>query len=1166
MVRKLIAWALDNPLVVILLTVALSAIGLYSFVYVNVEAYPDPAPAIIEVFAQFPGASAEEVERQVTVPLEVTFAGMPGLKAIRSKSLYGLSDLKMSWNYGGPYTYEAGRQEVINRLATISQPLPTGVTPQISPESPTGEIYRYVLKTPKDSAGNEVYTLNDLKSLQDWVLEREFRNVPRIIDVCGWGGTVRRYEIHPDPDRMRRYGITLAQLQAAISNSNMTVGGDYVNQGQVAMTVRSVGQFGGAADPVTKVLGMKNPVAAAAVLRAEERRRIRDIRSLVITSINNQPIRVEDIVEGGRSTGSEVGEKGVVVSHQTRLGRIGYWKADKERPPRSPRSIAEDGHDEPDKVESIVLMRKNEETLPALKDVKAKVAELNDPESGRLLPGVSIETYYDRTDLLHITTETVRENLIVGMALVAIILLMFLSNVRSALIVAINIPLALLFAFSVLFLRNKSANLLSIGAVDFGIIVDSSVIMVENIYRHLSSGEYAELSLKERILKASREVERALFFTTAIMVCAFVPLFTMQGPEGQIFGPMADTYAFALGGALLLSLTVAPVLCLLMFKNLQPSPDNWLVRRMKSGYLRNLKFCLEHRWLTVSVMGTLTVGTVFMLPLLGREFMPALEEGNLWIRGTAPLNTSLERHTEISQKARAIMASYPEVESIVNQLGRPDDATDTDGYYNSEYFVPLRPEKEWPLVVKETGWKRWIFGSTRARSKDEIVEAMNKELEAKLPGINWNFSQNIRDNVMEALSGIKGDNSVKIIGPDLDRLEVLATKTKNILAQVRGIENVGIFHIRGQSHLEFRVDPEKCQRWGVQTADVNNVVQSALGAQALSQMIEGERRFDISVRWPRKLRSSETDILDIPVDVGNNTVMQSSGPGNIPTALGTGLASPSVVGSTIKTDNPISNTPRLRLRDLVSPVGDDGAPNPEGPYERHGASTIFREQGKRLIALKFSVRDRDLAGTVAEAQARTAQIFEAPYHAVWSGEFEEMQDAEQRLMIIVPLSLGMIFVLLYIAFHNVLDAIMVFSNVLALSLGGVWALLLTGTNFNISAAVGFISIFGVAIMDGLLLISYFNQMRFQGLPLESAILHGAEKRVRPVMMTALTAIFGLLPAALSTKIGSQTQRPLAIVVVGGMISTLFLTRYLMPVLYSFYGHREPPASAGNMAH
>jgi cobalt-zinc-cadmium resistance protein CzcA len=1166
MVRKIIEWALANPLLVVLLAVALAAMGTYSFLNVKVEAYPDPAPAIIEVFAQFPGASAEEVERQVTVPLEVTFAGMPGLKSIRSKSLYGLSDLKMSWNYGSRYTYEAGRQEVINRLATLSQPLPAGVTPMISPESPTGEIYRYVLSAPKDSLGRDIYTLNDLKALQDWVLEREFRTVPRIVDVCGWGGTVRRYEVQPDPDRLRKFGITLAQLQNAIQNSNATVGGDYVNQGQVAMTVRSVGLFGGGADPTVKVLGLSDPKKASSILRSEERRRIQDIRSLVITSVNNQPVRVEDVVEGGRASPGDLGNQGVVVSHQTRLGRIGYWQPDIDRPPHSKQTLAQIGHDNPDVVECIVLMRKNEETRPALKDVKAKVAEINDPKAGRLLPGVKIEPYYDRSDLLAITTETVRENLLVGMALVTIILLMFLSNVRSALIVAINIPLALCFAFTVLFTRGMSANLLSIGAVDFGIIVDSSVIMVENIYRHLSSGEYAELTLKERILKATHEVERALFFTTAIMVCAFVPLFTMKGPEGQIFGPMADTYAFALAGALMLALTVAPVLCLLSFKNLQPTPDNWLVRKMKEGYLRNLRICLRYRWATVGIMAALTLGTLMLLPLLGREFMPALEEGNLWIRGTAPLNTSLERHTEISRQARAIMATYPEVETIVNQLGRPDDATDTDGYYNSEYFVPLLPEKDWPRTVERTGWEKWLLGPKRARTKDEIVEAMDAELEAKLPGISWNFSQNIRDNVMEALSGIKGDNSVKIVGPDLDKLETLAEKTKHILQQIPGIENVGIFHIRGQSHFEFRVDPEKCQRWGVQTADVNNVVTRALGGKALSSMVEGEKLFDISVRWPKRLRSSESDILDIPVDIANNTVVQSQGPGVVPSAIGHGTATPSNVGALANTGNIISNTPRLRLRDLVTPVGDDGAPDPDSQFTRPGASMIYREQGKRLIAIKFSVRGRDLAGAVAEAQAKTNDLYQAPYRAVWSGEFEEMQEAEARLMIIVPLSLAMIFVLLYMAFRNVLDSIMVFSNVVALSLGGVWALLLTGTNFNISAAVGFISIFGVAIMDGLLLISYFNQLRFQGLPLDEAILQGAEKRVRPVMMTALTAIFGLLPAALSTKIGSQTQRPLAIVVVGGMISTLFLTRYLMPVLYAFYGHREPAAASAHMAH
>jgi heavy metal efflux system protein len=1166
MVRKIIEWALANPLLIVLLAVALSVVGAYSFLNVNVEAYPDPAPAIIEVFAQFPGASAEEIERQVTVPLEVTFAGMPGLNAIRTKSLYGLSDLKMSWNYGSKYTYEAGRQEVINRLATLSQTLPAGVTPQISPESPTGEIYRYVLNVPKDSSGQDVYTLNDLKALQDWVLEREFRTVPRIVDVCGWGGTVRRYEVQPDPDRLRKFGVTLAQLQNAIQNSNATVGGDYVNQGQVAMTVRSVGLFGGGADPTIKVLGLSNPKEASSILREEELRRIKDIRALVITSVNNQPVRVEDVVEGGRAAPGDLGQQGVVVSHQTRLGRIGYWRPDIKRPPHSTQSIASIGHDEPDVVECIVLMRKNEETRPALKDVKAKVAELNGPDAGRMLPGVKIEPYYDRSELLAITTETVRENLLVGMGLVTIILLMFLSNVRSALIVAINIPLALCFAFTVLFTRGMSANLLSIGAVDFGIIVDSSVIMVENIYRHLSSGEYAELTLKQRILKATHEVERALFFTTAIMVCAFVPLFTMKGPEGQIFGPMADTYAFALAGALLLALTVAPVLCLLSFKNLRPTPDNWLVRKMKEGYLRNLRVCLQYRWVTVGIMSALTIGTLTMLPLLGREFMPALEEGNLWIRGTAPLNTSLERHTELSRRARAIMATYPEVESIVNQLGRPDDATDTDGYYNSEYFVPLLPEKDWPQAVERTGWQKWVLGPKRARTKDEIVDAMNGELQAKLPGITWNFSQNIRDNVMEALSGIKGDNSVKIIGPDLDKLETLAEKTKNVLQQIPGIENVGIFHIRGQSHFEFRVDPEKCQRWGVQTADVNNVVTSALGGKALSSMVEGEKLFDISVRWPKRLRSSESDILDIPVDIANNTVVQNQGPGIVPNAIGHGTATPSNVGALANTGNIISNTPRLRLRDLVTPVGEDGAPDSDGNFTRPGASMIYREQGKRLIAIKFSVRGRDLAGAVAEAQEKSKDIFKAPYRAVWSGEFEEMQDAEARLMIIVPLSLTLIFILLYMAFRNVLDSIMVFSNVVALSLGGVWALLLTGTNFNISAAVGFISIFGVAIMDGLLLISYFNQLRFQGLPLEDAILQGAEKRVRPVMMTALTAIFGLLPAALSTKIGSQTQRPLAIVVVGGMISTLFLTRYLMPVLYTFYGHREPSAASAHMAH
>jgi len=1241
-VRKLIEIALNNPLVVILVSLALAGIGVYSFLNVNVEAYPDPAPAIVEVVALFPGASAEEVEREVTIPLEVTFAGMPGLKTIRSQSLYGLSDLKMNWHYGGRYTYEACRQEVINRLATMNQPLPNGVTPGISPESPTGEIFRYILKVPKGPDGRELYTLNDIKALQDWVLEREFRSVQRIVDVVSFGGSVRRYEVQPDPDRLRRYGVTLPQLQAALTNSNATMGGDYVSQGQVAMTVRSVGLFGGGMDPVNKVLGYENqeaetylaqldapievkeriraalaqqqedppypehwglptvltffermagqkvPVSltenerehvhtinrraarrAAEVLRMEHLRRVRDIRSLVIASVNNQPVRVEDVVEGGRLyPGALPGERGVVMGNRTRLGRVGYWKADRPRSSGSRLSIADIGHDEDDKVECIVLLRKNEDTLPALKDVKKKVEEINDPASGRLLPGVELEQFYDRADLLHVTTETVTENLFVGITLVVLILFMFLSNVRTAVIVALNIPLALMFAFSLLFLRGKSANLLSIGAVDFGIIVDSSVIMVENIYRHLASGEYAELPLGQRILRASHEIERALLFSTLIMVCAFIPLFTMTGPEGQLFAPMADTYAFALAGALLLATTLTPVLCLFMFKNFKPVRENFLVRFLKSRYLWQLRACLKYRWTTIIVMCSLIAGTVLLLPHLGREFMPELEEGNLWIRGTAPLNITLERQVELSRQARAIMATYPEVDSIVAQLGRPDDGTDPAGFYNSEYFVPMRPEKDWPRLVPLSGWRSWLWGSERPRTKQEIIKAMNDELEQKIPGVIWNFSQNIRDNVMEALSGVKGDNSVKIFGPDLDELEKLAQRVRNVLQDIRGIENEGIFHIRGQSHLEFRVDPEKCEKFGVQTADVNNVVGSALGAQPQTNMVEGEKRFDIAIRWPKVLRSNETSILDIPVDIQNNQVVLPPGANSlVPSPTGSNQPPPSTVGTLMRTDNPIAQqAPRLRLRDLVSPVDPDGAPDPKGQFERTGASDIYREDSKRMIAIKFSVRGRDLGSTVNEARARTKGIFHAPYRAVWSGEFEEMEDAERRLMFIVPLSLGLIFVLLYMAFHSLLDTIVVLSNVIDLSMGGIWALLLTHTNFSISAAVGFVSLFGVAIMDGLLMVSSFNAHRAHGLPLHEAIMEGAAKRVRPVMMTALTAILGLLPAALSTKIGSQTQRPLAIVVVGGMVTTLFLTRYLMPVLYSFYGHREPPEGSGSLAH
>ena len=1171
MIGKLIQWSVGNPLIVVLLAIALAVAGGYAFSHVNVEAYPDPAPAIVEVIAQHPGHSAEEMERLVTIPLEVALAGMPGLKYTRSKSLFGLSYLNNQFEYGVEYLQ--ARQEVINRL-TIAD-LPDGVTPVISPRSPIGEILRYQVTSPKDVLGRDVYAPNDLRSLQTWTLEREFRRIPGIVDVTSFGGTMKRYEIHPDPDRLKKYGITLARLQTAIAESNANVSGDYLVQGETAAVVRGLGLIGRGRDPMQRILTMNDPVDAHDYLRREEQRRLRQIRQIVITTTNNMPVRVGDVVEGGPlQPGEEIGRVGVVVGHHTRLGKMSL-----NRPLRDGRGrvvLDEQNEriwvDEEEAIQGLVLLRKGADSLPALKRVKAKIDELNGIP-GRLPPGVKIETYYDRTDLIETTTETVHENLLVGILLVTVILLMFLSNVRSAIIIAINLPLALVFAFFVLFIRDKSANLLSIGAVDFGIIIDSTVIMVENIYRVLSGGKYAEFSVPERIVRASQEVQRSLLFSTLIMVCALLPLFTMTGPEGQLFRPMAETYAFALGGALLLSATIAPVLCLLLFRKLRPTRDNFLVRFLKRGYLQNLQRCLDHRWAAMGLFAALIAVTGLLTPMLGREFMPPLEEGHLWIRGVFPVSISLEQNAEKSRLARHLMRKYPEVQTVVCQLGRPESGTDPTGFYSAEFFVPLKPFETWPATVPRDGWRSWL-GAKRPRTKSELIAEMSGELRTFLPGVNWNFSQVIRDNVLEVLSGVQGENSVKIIGPDLDELEKLGNQVVSALDEVPGIADVGLYRIQGQCSLELPIDRDKCSRWGISVADVNNVIQAAIGGKKVSEMIEGEKTYDIIVRWPQRLREDESDILDIPVDVSGHRVTEAyaggspfAGATQRVAASGSSSALPALTGSrSIPLDSTIA--PRERMRDLVTPLSDDPDEtlDPHGEFIRPGASMISREMGSRLIAVKFSVRDRDLAGAVSEAQGRVAGLIPQGYRVEWSGEFQQMEEGERRLTIIIPLSLALVFILLYLAFKSLLDAVVVLFNVVALSLGGIWALYLTGTNFSISAAVGFTSIFGVAIMDGLLLVSSFNQLRAQGLPLREAILQGAERRLRPVMMTALTAIFGLLPAAVSTKIGAQNQKPLAIVVVGSMITTLFLTRYLMPVLYSFYGDRQPPEDSGGMAH
>lgn len=1174
MVIKLISWAINNVLLVLLFGVVLTGAGFYAFSQVNVEAYPDPAPPIVEVIAQYPGRSAEEVERLVTIPLEVALSGMPGLKFSRSKSLFGLAYINNQFEYGVDYV--RAKQEAINRMQSAD--LPEGVIPQISPRSPIGEIFRYAVTCDKDAQGKNLYTMNDLRSVQTWTLERVFRRIPGVVDCTSFGGTIKRYEIHPDPDRMKRYGITLAKLQSAIAESNANVGGDFMQQGEMAVVVRGLGLIGRGRDPMQEVLGRTDAVAAVEHLRREEQRRLTEIRKVVIATTNNVPVRVDDVVDGGPLQPGERSLQGVVVGYQTRLGKVALSRP-VERPGSGENGAAgsdDEGlvrtwDDDDEAIQGIILLRKGDNSLPTLRLVKAKVEELNSTP-GLLPPGIRIEPFYDRTELINTTTETVNENLRVGIVLVSIILLMFLSNVRSAIIIAINLPLALLFAFAVLFFRKQSANLLSIGAVDFGIIIDSTVIMVENIYRVVSAATYNHMSIKDRIIKAAKEVERSLLFSTMIMVCALLPLFTMTGPEGQLFRPMAETYAFALGGALLLSCTIAPVLCLLMFRHAQPTEDNRLVNWMKTGYIRNLAWALDHREVALLLFGLMIAVTAWIVPHLGREFMPPLEEGHVFVRGIFPVSIALEQTNEKARIARSILRRYPEVEAVICQLGRPEAGTDPTGFYSAEFLVPLAPREEWPAVVPQTGWLGW-FQASRPRTKLELISAMNQDLTEVLGGVSWNFSQIIRDNVLEVLSGVQGENSAKIIGPDIEQLEQLGQKVVGAMREVPGVQDVGLYRIMGQCNLEIPIDRDKCSLWNVSVADVHNVIQTAIGGKPISKMIEGEKSFDITIRWPKRLRDDEADIFDIPVDVTENTVVDPSNAGMTATPFSSGTSAiasrgysrplPSLVGSregSILSE--FTSAPRERIRDLVTPEGGDE----HGSFIRPGASMISRDMGRRMIAVKFSVRDRDLASTVAAARAKVAPLMPQGYQIEWSGEFQQMEESERRLAIVIPLAMFLVCVLLYLAFQSVLDTAVTMCNVVALSLGGIWALYLTGTNFSISAAVGFTSIFGVAIMDGLLLVSSFNQLRARGLPLRDAILQGAEKRVRPVTMTALTAIFGLLPAALSVKIGAQNQKPLAIVVVGSMLTTLFLTRYLMPVLYSFYGNRTPPDGAGDLAH
>ncbi len=1076
MVRAIIVWSLHNRFVVLLGVVALIGVGIHSALNLNIEAYPDPTPPLVEVITQNPGASPEEMERQVGVILETALNGMPGLEDLRSTSVAGLNDIKCQFAYGTDYW--SARQEVINRITQVTD-LPQGVTPGLSPWSPTGEIVRYVLESE-----NPQYSTNDLKAVQDWVLNRALKQVPGVIDVTGYGGTIKQYQVLVDPRLLRQYGITIDQVETAIQKSNANIGGNLLAMGSQTHNVRVIGLIGGAIDPL-------DPARVDQGMLIETNK-LHEVEDVVISSNKDIPIKVRQVAK-------------VVVGHRPRLGKVARRTKDGEA-----EGVRTYDKDEDDVVEGIVLMRKYEKSVATSDAVQAKIEEI---ERTHLLPkGMHIQSFNRRTDLVEVTKHNVLHNLVVGMGLVILVLFVFLGDITSAAIVALMIPLALLFSITVLYVQGKSANLLSIGAVDFGIIVDSSVIIVENIFRHVTSAHTdRSRPLVDRIAEASAEIEKSLFFSTTIIICAFIPLFAMTGPEGALFGPMANTYAFAIFGALILAVTLSPVLCSLLYSNNKQEKITYVDRIMKRGYLRALNSYLNHRWAVLLVMGALLAFTVTLIPGLGGEFMPQMEEGNLWIRVTMPRTTSLEESARIAPKLRDVMASIPEVRGVMSHVGRPDDGTDVTSFFNLEFNVPLKPMEQWRSA---SGWLGKLgYKKTRADLEAELQEKFKE-----YPGLSFNFSQLIRDNVEEALSGVKGANSIKLFGNDLDTLEQVGARVVNILRSVRGIENVGLFHIIGQPNMEIRIDREKCSRYGINVADVESVVQVAIGGQAFSQMVEGEKKYDIVLRFPESLRDDPAGIDTIAVDVPS-----TDGKAGI----------------------------RVPLRDLATI-------EPHKP----GASYIYRENNQRFIPIKFSVEGRDLASAINEARRKVddpkAKVVPDGYRVEWSGEFEQMQKANQRLMWIVPLSITLIMILLYTAFNSFKDALLVMANVVAACMGGIWALRICQIPFSISAAVGFISIFGVAVQDGVLLISYFNQMRAEGISVKESVLRGAELRVRPVVMTSLTAALGLLPAALATSIGSQAQKPLAIVVVGGMLVTLLLTRYLMPILYSYF-----PAPAGH---
>jgi len=1072
MFKSIVAFCLSRrPIVVVGLILFVGA-GLIAFKNLNIEAYPNPTPVILEITAQAPGLSAEEMERYYTLPTEIGLYTTPGIDVIRSTSFYGLSFVRVSFKYGVDYNF-AYAQASVAMQQNVS--LPGNLVPTIQANSSTGEIFRYQVVGPKH------FGITNLRTVQDWIVLRRLLTIPGIAAVNSWGGPTKEFQVEVDPHKLEAYSVTMPQVLTALGNANINVGGREIRIGQQSINIRGVGLMDdGGNDDLAQ--GYK----------------VGDIENVVLNQVNGVPVLVKDVGK-------------VSVGYRPRLGILGRDQQD-------------------DVVGAIVVMRRTEKTADMIPKVEAAIENLN--HDGSLAPGVKVVPFYDRSSLIAITTHTVLHNLIFGCLLVFLIQWIFLGNLRSAVIVGLNIPFALFFATILLVIMGESANLLSVGAVDFGIIVDSAVILVENIFKNfqrtpeerrgllarLSGGFWGPDPTKTTeevtsapgwtnrlrlILISALQVDKAVLFSALITVAGFVPLFTMQGVEGQIFGPMARTYGYALAGALLATFTVTPVIASMLLPEHLKEAETLVVRVLHRIYNPALRFALTHRFLVVGIELAFSIGTLVLIaPRLGSEFLPHLEEGNFWIRASMPTTLSLEDGEAASRKMREILLRHPEVITVVSQHGRPDDGSDASPFSNVELFAPLKPFDEWP----------------RGLSKDKLTDQIQTEFNNELPGVVFNFSQYIEDNIEEGISGVKGVNSVKIVGPNLEVLTKLAEQVRDQMSQVRGVADLGIFPVLGQPNLNIKVDRAKAARYGLNSGDVNSVVQAAMGGAAATSVLEGDRQFDLVVRYTPDYRNSIEKIRAIKV------AYQTSSGANA----------------------------YIPLSELATITLDTGA------------AWIYHESVQRFIPVKFSVRGRDLGGTVEEAQQQIAKNVKLPpgYRLIWAGEFGDLQEAKKRLEIIVPISLVLIVGLLYSLFNNLRDCLLALAGIPDAIVGGILALYISGLNFSISAAIGFVSLFGVSVMDGILMITFYNQERHHGLPPVEAMFRSASTRMRPLLMTALSACIGLFPAAVSTGIGSQVQRPLATVIVGGMLVGPLMLLVAVPALRMIFLGRDNHPHAG----